>query len=86
MPGALANTGPEEQTVNKHSPTYAVVQGNPLHGLSLWGPFTTAEDAYQWAERISGDWWVTNIEHPHTYSGVVLARDTLRTLEGTDNE
>jgi len=39
---------------------HVVLVGNPVDGLTIYGPFTTAEDANEWADSNinADDWWV----------------------------
>ena len=43
---------------------YVVVNGSPLDGLLISGPFASTEDATDWAdtEVYSKDWWVGQLE------------------------
>ena len=45
---------------------YAVITGNPVDGLILYGPFEGAEAANEWAavELKHEEWWVTRLESP----------------------
>jgi hypothetical protein len=46
---------------------WAVVIGNPIDGITVYGPFETLEDACSWGETITssdGDWWPTSLVDP----------------------
>jgi len=40
--------------------THVGITGNPVDGLFFYGPFTTSEEAIEWAERNHDgqDWWI----------------------------
>ena len=40
-----------------------VIAGNPLNGLSSYGPFTDSDFAVDWAEVYisDSDWWISEI-------------------------
>lgn len=48
---------------------FAVITGNPIDGIFLYGPFPTAEAATRWAEREQGgeSWWVAPIRNNAQY-------------------
>jgi hypothetical protein len=47
---------------------YAVVAGTPVDGITVYGPFTTIEDAEDWAERaqkyVEGETYVVDLVGP----------------------
>ena len=43
---------------------YLVINGNIVNGLSFFGPFTTQEEAWKWAEDEKFDWVVTEMRGP----------------------
>jgi len=43
---------------------WVVAQGNPFDGISLTGPFGSAEEANDYAEDIDDDWWVMEVDKP----------------------
>lgn len=50
--------------MNPHQ--YAVVAGDPMDGLNIFGPFDDLDEAASWAEtEIKGDWWTTRIYSPN---------------------
>ena len=47
------------------SEEWVVVLGNPVDGISIYGPFKNSMDAMTWAEKDpDGDWWVTPLKDP----------------------
>lgn len=43
---------------------YVILCGNPVDGLSVYGPFHTSEEANEWADRElrnADSWWVTDL-------------------------
>jgi len=40
-----------------------VIVGNPLDGITLFGPFDSYRDADNWADNIP-EYWVTRLENP----------------------
>ena len=51
-------------------PTYedaelcVIAIGNPVDGITLYGPFDDGEAANVWAENEGGDWWNITITNP----------------------
>lgn len=46
-----------------------MLAGNPIDGLTVYGPFTDADDADRWAESNHiGEWWLTVLEQPEEKS------------------
>ena len=46
---------------------FIVVVGNPAQGFTTYGPFSSAEEATNWAEQITDDtWWVDTLIPPDT--------------------
>jgi hypothetical protein len=45
---------------------YIVINGGPIGGFSITGPFESTDDAIAWAESGGGldSWWVTELETP----------------------
>jgi hypothetical protein len=45
---------------------FIIVAGNPMDGITFYGPFKTGEAAGDWAEYAipNDDWWVSNITEP----------------------
>ena len=44
---------------------FILVTGNPVDGLSFFGPFNDPEEAHEFAEGCgTGDWWVAMLEEP----------------------
>jgi hypothetical protein len=46
---------------------YIIAEGNPFDGLTIYGPFTTTEDAMAFAETYSGDdipWELVKVHKP----------------------
>ncbi len=44
---------------------FVILAGNPVDGMTVYGPFDDAEDANDYAENnFDGDWWVTKVEKP----------------------
>lgn len=44
--------------------TIAIV-GNPVDGMSFYGPFTTAEEANDWcSDEVTLDWWTATLHEP----------------------
>jgi hypothetical protein len=41
---------------------YVVMSGSPFDGMIVNGPFATADDACKWAEGLTTDWWVDELE------------------------
>lgn len=42
-----------------------VLTGNPVDGMTAYGPFTTRDDALEWASHeCSGDWWLMPLAAP----------------------
>jgi hypothetical protein len=41
---------------------YVVMNGSPFDGMIVNGPFASAEDASEWAEALTTDWWVGELE------------------------
>lgn len=44
---------------------HVVVSGNPVDGLRFYGPFATADEASEWAQRNSNDlsdWWIAPLD------------------------
>lgn len=55
------------ETVPAGSPSHIVLAGNPLDGLTPYGPFDSCEAAETWAERERidrGDWWIVALRSP----------------------
>jgi hypothetical protein len=44
---------------------YVLIVGNPIDGMSIYGPYDSTEDAESMAETISTDetWWITELQH-----------------------
>ena len=44
--------------------SWIVVIGNPMDGLSMFGPFLSEESAIEFAEIENGgqEWWVTKLQ------------------------
>lgn len=43
---------------------FCVIIGDPIDGVTIYGPFLSSEDAIEWAEQfVSGtqNWWVTQL-------------------------
>ena len=40
-----------------------IVVGNPIDGISFFGPFETFNDAHNWAEGLD-EYWITSLEMP----------------------
>jgi hypothetical protein len=47
------------ETLNGDIIRYAVITGNAVEGIQLWGPFITHEEAFVWAEAKCDDSLVT---------------------------
>ena len=47
-------------------PQFCVLQGNPVDGLTITGPFETQDAALAWVEDNDADteWWVAQMEVP----------------------
>ncbi len=45
---------------------YVVAKGNPLDGITLYGPFEDSDSALEWAEcnDREGDWWIVTVNSP----------------------
>ena len=42
-----------------------VLVGNPVDGMFAYGPFTTRDDAIEWAVReMHEDWWIMPLNVP----------------------
>jgi hypothetical protein len=48
---------------------FIVVSGNPVDGVTFFGPFSDAEVADDWAvdylNNTGGDWWVSSVKPTH---------------------
>ena len=42
---------------------FCVITGDPIGGITIYGPFKTSADAIEWAEQFKSDtsWWVTEL-------------------------
>ncbi len=46
---------------------FVIITGNPIDGITIYGPFFSPEEAIEWAEENRGEiWWMTQLEHPKT--------------------
>lgn len=46
---------------------HVVISGNPVDGLTVWGPFKTGDDAMRWASaEIDDTWWIAPLAYPIT--------------------
>lgn len=43
---------------------FVIVIGNPIDGISLYGPFDDIEEAHEWAENNSDEWWCAMLYEP----------------------
>ena len=44
---------------------FIIVAGNPVNGLSFWGPYPDSQSAIRDAEAFGGyDWWIGEVEPP----------------------
>jgi hypothetical protein len=45
---------------------FIIIAGNPIDGVTCYGPFKTGESAGDWAEDniCNDDWWIANITEP----------------------
>lgn len=43
---------------------YVVIQGNPIDGFRIRGPYKTWENAHAFAEDSEEPWWITELEEP----------------------
>lgn len=43
---------------------FVIVIGNPIDGISIHGPFEDMEDAHEWAENNSDEWWCAWLREP----------------------
>ncbi len=42
-----------------------LVTGNPINGITLYGPFDSDEEALEFGEHVGHDtWWLTYLEDP----------------------
>ena len=41
---------------------YVVLSGSPLDGMIVNGPFNSAQEAADWADGLTDDWWVGELE------------------------
>lgn len=55
------NNDPERPTYQ-----FVVAKGNPLDGITLYGPFDDEDTAIEWSESndTEGDWWVVILHTP----------------------
>lgn len=44
---------------------YLAVFGNPMDGLTFYGPFESVEDAQDFCEGEDGDWWIAGLNKPY---------------------
>lgn len=51
--------------INDREFGYALVIGNPIDGIQLFGPFETMEEAHEFGTSNFDEWWATVI-----YEGV----------------
>lgn len=43
---------------------FCVIIGDPIDGITVYGPFLSGEDAVEWAEQFASgtqNWWVTEL-------------------------
>jgi hypothetical protein len=54
------------RSIRKEVSMYIVINGGPIGGFSITGPFESPDDAIAWAESVGGldSWWVTGLETP----------------------
>lgn len=43
---------------------YVIVIGNPIDGITIYGPFENMEEAHEWAENNSDEWWCSYLYEP----------------------
>lgn len=43
---------------------YVVIEGSPIDGLNLTGPFETSDAAREYAEQLDADWWIAPLDSP----------------------
>ena len=46
------------------SNSHVVIVGNPVDGISIFGPFDSFDEAHNWAIGIH-EYWITSMEAPH---------------------
>ncbi len=43
-----------------------IISGNPIDGLTVWGPFNSCENGFNWArENLKTEWWWAILENPN---------------------
>lgn len=45
---------------------FVVVVGNPVDGISIHGPFDSIDEAHEWAEENSNEWWCALLYMPQS--------------------
>jgi hypothetical protein len=46
---------------------FVVIEGNIIDGMRIHGPFASAEEANEWADReVKTDWWCAALFNPQT--------------------
>ena len=43
---------------------YMIITGNPIDGLTFFGPFADKDAALDWGAGSGGDWWLATLEAP----------------------
>jgi hypothetical protein len=43
---------------------HILIVGNPVDGLTFYGPFATADEANAAGERVQDDWWIAPLKAP----------------------
>jgi hypothetical protein len=49
-----------------------VMSGNPVDGVTLYGPFATVDDANEWADhqhKFLSEWWIVTLRNPEEFNG-----------------
>ncbi len=46
--------------------THVIIHGNPVDGITIWGPFGDSEDAIEWAtsDLHGDDWRQVEVQNP----------------------
>ena len=54
--------------MSEETSSWIVLTGNPVDGITFWGPFQTGEYANDWAQfHCRGtDWWITEVNSPQS--------------------
>lgn len=45
---------------------FVIIIGNPIDGITIHGPFDDIEEAHEWAEENSDEWWCAMLYIPQS--------------------